>query len=63
MFVGCALTPTFCFGRSLPFLILAIINENKKIQCIGSFNNFAFTIHVGSNCYINTGVRDLKVTL
>ena len=63
MFVGCTLNPTFCFGRSLPFLVLSIINENKKILCIRSFNNFAFTIHVGSNCYIHPGVRDLKVTL
>ena len=30
---------------------------------MGSFNYFAFTIHMGSNCYINTGVRDLEVAL
>ena len=33
---------------------------------MGSFNNnyyFAFTIHMGSNCYIITGVHDLEVTL
>ena len=33
---------------------------------VGSFNYFAliyFTIHMGPNCYINTGVRDLEVAL
>ena len=30
---------------------------------VGSFNYFALTIHIGLNCYINTGVRDLEVTL
>ena len=56
------MTPLF-FGRSLPFLILSIITKNKKIMSVGSFNYFAFTIHMGSNCYINTGVRDLEVAL
>ena len=32
-------------------------------MCVGSFNYSAFTIHMGSNCYINTGVRDLEVAL
>ena len=31
IFVGCLVTPTFFFGRSLPFLILSIILKNKKI--------------------------------
>ena len=30
---------------------------------MGNFNYFAFTIHMGSNCFINTGVRDLEVAL
>ena len=30
---------------------------------VGSFNDFAFTIRMESNCYINTGVRDLEVAL
>ena len=30
---------------------------------LGSFNYFAFAIHMGSDCYINTGVRDLEVAL
>ena len=58
------MTPTF-FGRSLPILILSIITKTKtkKHLCVGSFNYFAFTIHMGSNCYINTGVRALEVAL
>ena len=40
--------PHFFFGKSLPFLILSIITKNKKILCVGSFNYFAFTIHMGS---------------
>ena len=28
-----------------------------------SFNSFTFTVHMGPNCYINTGVRDLEVAL
>ena len=57
--------PHFFFVRSLPFLILSIIPKNKKILCVGSFNYFAFTIHMqGLNCYIlNTGMRDLEVTV
>ena len=53
--------PHFFLRRSLPFLILSIIT--KKNLCVGSFNYFTFTIHMGSNCYINTGVRDLEVAL
>ena len=55
--------PRFFFDRSLRFLILSIITKHKQILYEGSFNYFAFTIHMGSNCYINTGVRDLKVAL
>ena len=57
------MTLHFFFGRSLPFLILYFITKNKKILCVGSFNYFTFTIHMGSNCYINTGVSDLEVAL
>ena len=42
------MTPTFLFGRSLPFLILYI-------------KYFSHTILVGSNLYMDTDVRDLKV--
>ena len=53
--------PYFFFGRSLPFLILSNITKNKKIMYVGSFNYFAFAIHMGSNCCIIAGVRDLEV--
>ena len=57
------MTPPLFFDRSLPFLIISIIIKNKKILCVGSCNYFAFTIQMGSNSYINTGVRDLEVAL
>ena len=38
-------------------------NKKQKILYFGSFNYFAFAIHMGSNCYINTDVRDLEVAL
>ena len=31
IFVGCSVTLTFFFGRSIPFLILSVILKNKKI--------------------------------
>ena len=60
------MTPTFFFGRSLPFPDFCSIITKKirqKNLYVGRLNYFAFTIHRGSNSYINTGVRDLKVTL
>ena len=54
--------PHFFFGRSFPFLTLSIILKNKKKNlCVGSFNYFSYTIKKGSNWYMDTGVRDLKV--
>ena len=61
IFVGCSVTPTFFFGRPLPFLILSIILKNKKNLYVGSFNYFSYTIHIGSNWYMDTGVRNLEV--
>ena len=58
---GCSVTPTFFFGRSLPFLILIIILKNRKNMCVGSFNYFSYTIKKGSNWYMDTGMRDLEV--
>ena len=55
--------PHLFFGRSLPFLILSIITKNKKILCVGSCNYFAFTIQMGSNCYINTDFVDKVVVI
>ena len=52
----------FFFGRSLPFLILSIIvKKTKKNLYVGSFNYFSYTIQIGSNWYMDTGVHDLKV--
>ena len=56
--------PHLFFSRTLPFLILSIITKTKnfcarEVNC----NYFAFTIQMGSKCYINTGVRDLEVAL
>ena len=53
--------PQFFFRRSLPFLILSIIVENKKNLCVGSFNYFSYTIQIGWNWYMVIGVRDLEV--
>ena len=53
--------PHFFFGRSLPFLILSIILKNKKNLYVGSFNYFSYTIQIGSNWYMDTGVCDLEV--
>ena len=61
IFVGCSVTPTFFFGRSLPFLILSIILRNKKNLYVGSFNYFSYTIQIRPNWYMDTGVRDSEV--
>ena len=53
--------PHFFFGRSFPFLNLSIILRNKKNLYVGSFNYFSYTIQIGSNWYMDTGVRDLEV--
>ena len=53
--------PHFFFGRSLPFLILSIILKNEKNLYVVSFNFFSYTIQIGSNWYMDTGVRDLEV--
>ena len=55
------MTPTFFFGRSLPFLILSIILKNQKNLDVGSFNYFSYTIQTGANWYVDTGVRVLEV--
>ena len=61
IFVGCSVTPTSFFGRSLPFLILSIILKIKKNLYMGSFNYFTYTIQKGSNWYMDRGVRDVEV--
>ena len=53
--------PHFFFGRSLPFLILSIILKNKKICAWEVLTISHNTIQIGSNWYMDTGVRDLEV--
>ena len=56
------MTPTFFSADlSLPFLILSIILKNKKNLCVGSFSYLLNTIQIGSNWYMDKGVRDLEV--
>ena len=49
------------FGRLLPSLILAIILKNKKICAWEVLIISHDTIEIGSNWYMDTGVRDLEV--
>ena len=53
--------PHFFFGRSIPFLILSTILKNKKNLYVGSLNYFSYTIQIGSNWYMDTGMRNLEV--
>ena len=53
--------PHFFFGRSLPFLTLFIILKNKKV-CVWEVLIIShILLKKGSNWYMDTGVRDLKV--
>ena len=52
----------FFFGRSLPFLILSVILKNKKICTWKDLIISHFTIHIRSNLFMDTGVRDLEVS-
>ena len=55
--------PHFFFGRSLPFLTLFIILKTKKI-CVWEVLIIShILLKKGSNWYMDTGVRDLKVVL
>ena len=56
------MNPTFFFGRSLPFLILSIILKNRKKICAQEVLIISHNaIQIGSNWYMDTGVRDLEV--
>ena len=55
------MTPTFfrqitSFSDSFHYT-----RKQKKNLCVGSFNYFSYTIQIGSNWYMDTGVRDLEV--
>ena len=53
----------FFFGRALSFLIISIIIIIKKNPYVRSFNYFSYNIQIGSNWYMDTGVRDLEVEI
>ena len=55
IFVGCSVTPTF-FSDSFDYT-----KKQKKNMYVGSFNYFSYTVHIESNWYMDTGVRDLEV--
>ena len=57
IFVGCSVTPTF-FQQISSFSDSFHYTKNKKNLYIGSFNYFSYTIQIGSNCYMDTGVRN-----
>ena len=59
IFVGCSVTPTF-FQQITSFSDSIILKNHKNLY-MGSFNYFSYTIQIGSNCYIDTGVHDLEV--
>ena len=62
IFVGCQETLTFISAdHAFPFLILSIILKNKKSLYVGSFNYFSYTIQIGSNWYMDTGVCNLEL--
>ena len=35
--------------------------KKQKNVYVGSFNYFSYTIQIGLNCYMDTGVRELEV--
>ena len=61
IFVGCSVTPTFFSADHFLFWFFSIILKNEKNLYVGSFNYFSYTIQIGSNWCIDTGVRDLKI--
>ena len=60
IFVGCSLSPTF-FRQITSFSDSFHYSKKQKNLCAGSFNYFSYTIQIGSNWYMDTGVRDLEV--
>ena len=57
--VGCSVTPTF-FGQITSFSDSFHFTKKQKNLYVGSFNYFSYTIQIGSNWYMDTGVRDLE---
>ena len=55
------MTPTF-FRQITSFCdSFHYTKKQKKNLHVGSFNYFSYTIQIGSNWYMDTGVRDLEV--
>ena len=53
------MTPTF-FWQITSFSVSFHYTKKQK-KSVGSFNYFLYTIQIGSNWYMDTGVRDLEV--
>ena len=60
IFVGCSVTPTF-FWQITSFSDSFHYTKQQKNLYVGSFNYFSYTIQIGSNGYMDTGVRNLEV--
>ena len=54
------MTPTF-FWQITSFSDSSHYTKKQKNLWAGSFNYFSYTIQIGSNWYMDTGVRDLEV--
>ena len=53
--------PTFFFRQITSFS--DSFHCPKKNLYVGSFNYFSYTIHLGPNWYMDSGVRDLEVAI
>ena len=54
------MTPTF-FQQITSFSDSFHYSKKPKNPYVGSFNYFSYTINIGSNWYMDTGVRNLRV--
>ena len=54
------MTPTF-FQQITSFSDSFHYTKKQKNLFVGSFNYLSYTIQIGSNWYMDTGVRDLEV--
>ena len=54
------MTPTF-FRQITSFCDSFHYTKKQKNLYMGSFNYFSYTIQIGSNWYMDTGVRNLEV--
>ena len=53
--------PHFFFRQITFFSDSFHYTKKQKNLCVGSFNYFSYTIQIGWNWYMDTGVRDLEV--